>query len=139
MQSPAPGEDPAPAPGHTGGLPAGKQLWRRALGDTKLNMSQQWALAVKEADDTLSCIRQIIASRTGEVNLPLCSALVRPHLGSAVSSSGLPSTRETWAHWRESSGGLEHLCYMGWLRELGLSSLEKSEAHGGSYPCVQIT
>jgi len=40
--------------------------------------------------------------KSREVLLPLCTALVRPHL----SSSGLPSSRKMRSYWRESSGGL---------------------------------
>ncbi|KAK4826495.1 hypothetical protein QYF61_009568 [Mycteria americana] len=58
--------------------PAEKDLW--VLVDEKLNMSQQCALAAQKATCILSCIKRSMASRLREAILPLCSALVRPHL-----------------------------------------------------------
>lgn len=52
------------------------------------------------ASSLLGCIRLSVASRSGQVTLSLCSALVR-HLCSAVLSSGLPSARQTWTCWKE--------------------------------------
>ncbi|PKU42522.1 hypothetical protein llap_7179 [Limosa lapponica baueri] len=59
---------------------AGKQLCP-VLVDTKLNESQKCALAAKEANDILRCIRRSVSSRPRDIVLPLISALVaRPCL-----------------------------------------------------------
>jgi len=59
-------------------------LAERHLGvrlDIKLNRSQQCALAGKETNDILGCLRQTTANRSREVIIPLPSALIRPQLG----------------------------------------------------------
>ncbi|KAK4827821.1 hypothetical protein QYF61_021905 [Mycteria americana] len=48
--------------------------------DGKLNMSQQCALAAKRANRVLGCTKHSIASWLREVIVPLCTALVQPHL-----------------------------------------------------------
>ncbi|GAB0187330.1 hypothetical protein GRJ2_001198300 [Grus japonensis] len=48
--------------------------------DEKLNMSRQCVLAAQKANRVLGCIKRGVTSRSREVILPLCSALVRPHL-----------------------------------------------------------
>jgi len=61
-----------------GSRPAEKDLG--VLVDGKLNMIQQYALAAQKTKCILGCIKKSMASRLREVILPLCSALVRPHL-----------------------------------------------------------
>ncbi|PKU43786.1 hypothetical protein llap_5912 [Limosa lapponica baueri] len=48
--------------------------------DEKLNMSWQCVPTAQKANHILGCIKRSMTSRSREVILPLCSALVRPHL-----------------------------------------------------------
>jgi len=62
--------------------PAEKVL--RVLVDEKLDMSWQRALTAQKANHILGCTKSSVASRSTEGILPLCSALVRPHLESYI-------------------------------------------------------
>jgi len=52
--------------------------------DEKLNMSHQCAFAAQKANDILGCIKRNVASRSREVILLLCPALVGPRLESCI-------------------------------------------------------
>ncbi|KFQ74174.1 hypothetical protein N335_08388, partial [Phaethon lepturus] len=109
--------------------PAEKDLG--ALVDEKLDMSQQRALAAQATNCILGHIQSGAASRSREGILPLCSALVRPHLQSCVQlwspqhSKDMDLLEQVQRRATKVIKGMEHLSCEDRLRELGLFSLEK--------------
>ena len=95
--------------------PAEKDLG--VLVDKKLDMSQQCVLAAQQANCILGCINRGIGSRWREVIVPLCSALVRPHLECCVQVWGSQHNKDVGlleqvqGRATRMIKGLEHLSY----------------------------
>ncbi|TRZ22339.1 hypothetical protein HGM15179_004757 [Zosterops borbonicus] len=87
VQGPAPGEEQAPGPAQAGAAPLRSSSAEKDLGvlvGLKVTRSQQGALVARSPSGILGCTGKSVASRSGELILLLCWALVRPHLECCV-------------------------------------------------------
>ena len=74
----------------------------------RLDMSQQCAHTAQKANCILGCIKGRVVSRLREVILPLCSALVRPHLAYCIQMRSSQYRRD-----------MESLSKRKWLQDQG--------------------
>ena len=104
--------------------------------DEKLVMSWKSVLAAWKANCVLVCIKKWLDIREREVTVPLYLALVRPHLEYCIWAwvtqhrKDVELLEQVQRMATKVIRGLEHLCYEGRLRELGLFSLEKRRLWG---------
>ena len=99
--------------------------------DGSLDMSQQCALIAQKAIHILGCVNRTVARRAREVILPLCFALVKPHLECYIQMWSPQYRRDVdlleciQRRTTKMIHGVEHLSYEDRLREASLQPGEK--------------
>ena len=88
-------------------------------------------LGAQKSKCILGCIKRGVGIRWRQVIVPICSALVRPHLESCVQVWGPQHKKAVGPEEAmKMIKGLEHLSYEERLRELGLFSQKKRRIRG---------
>ena len=104
--------------------------------DKRLDTSQLCALTAQKGTCVLGCIKRGVTSSWRKGIVPLCSALVRPHLGHCIQVWGPQHEKDVDLLERvqrratKMIEGLEHLSHEERLRELGMFSLKKRSLWG---------
>jgi len=110
-------------------------LRRRTCGCWLVRSSAWCVLKAQKANHILGYIKRSVASSLKEVILPLCCALMRPHLDSCIQLWSPQHSKDIHLlDWVKRATnmirGLEQLAYEERLRDLGLFSLEKIRLQG---------
>ncbi|KAK4822202.1 LOW QUALITY PROTEIN: hypothetical protein QYF61_011843, partial [Mycteria americana] len=98
--------------------------------DSKLNISQQCALAAKTANHVLGCTKHSIASQSREVIVPLYTALYCVQFWEPQYKKDIKLLERIQRRVIKIMKGVKGKTYEEWLRSLGLFSLEKRRLSG---------